>query len=235
MPGPCSPPRTAAAAPSGYDTNPISQAPRAGPGSSLWLTRDGGATWTRQPIPPGVVCDGDCGSELYGYPLEWVSCSPSGPCWAGGNQLVGSHEGFAAGWLVTPAPGGSWRLEPGCPPGICPEPVTDVAACPTSTGCYAVNNSSPFGEGSTVSIYTAAGHLGPSVTMPAGLVINDIACPAAHTCYTAGAGGAILRTTNGTRFTPVKTTARENLDGITCITASACYAVGAAGTIEALD
>jgi photosystem II stability/assembly factor-like uncharacterized protein len=223
-----------ATAPSGYDGNPISQTPGAEPGSSLWLTTDGGATWTRQPIPPGVVCDGDC-NVAYGYPLEWVFCAPSGPCWAGGNQLVGSHDGFASALLVTPAPGGSWRLEPGCPAsGPCSEPVTDVGACPTGTGCYAVNNSSPFADGSTVGIYTATGQNGPNVTVPASLVINDIACPAARTCYTAGAGGVILRTTNGTTFTPVKTVARENLDGITCVTASDCYAVGAAGTIEAL-
>jgi photosystem II stability/assembly factor-like uncharacterized protein len=222
-------------APSGYDSNPISQTPGAGPGSSLWLTQDGGATWTRQPIPPGVVCDGDC-SEPYRYPLEWVSCAPSGPCWAGGNQLVGSHEGFASALLVTPAPGGSWRLEPGCPAsGPCSEPVTDVGACPTGAGCYAVNNSNPFGDGSsTVSIYTATGQNGPSVTVPAGHVLTDIACPAARTCYTVGAGGVILRTTNGTSFTPIKTLTRESLNGITCVTASACYAVGAAGTIEAL-
>ncbi|MGH3205132.1 MAG: WD40/YVTN/BNR-like repeat-containing protein [Streptosporangiaceae bacterium] len=224
-----------ATGPNGYNTNPISQTPGAVPGSSLWLTRDGGAAWTRQPIPPGVVCDGDC-SESYGYPLEWVSCAPSGPCWAGGNQLIGSHEGFAAALLMTPAPGGSWRLVPGCPAhSPCAEPVTDVGACPTGTGCYAVNNSNPFGDGSsTVSSYTATGQNGPSVTMPSGLVITGIACPAARTCYTVGAGGVILRTTNGTRFTPVKTRTRESLNGITCVTASACYAVGAAGTIEAL-
>jgi hypothetical protein len=224
-----------ATAPSGYDSNPISQPPGAGPGSSLWLTQDGGATWTRQPIPPGVVCDGDC-SEPYRYPLEWVSCAPSGPCWAGGNQLIGSHEGFASALLVTPAPGGSWRLEPGCPAsGPCSEPVTDVGACPTGAGCYAVNNSNPFGDGSsTVSIYTATGQNGPSVTVPAGHVLTDIACPAARTCYTVGAVGVILRTTNGTNFTPIKTLTRESLNGITCVTASACCAVGAAGTIEAL-
>ena len=226
---------TVATAPSGYDSNPISQPPGAGPGSSLWLTQDGGATWTRQPIPPGVVCDGDC-SEPYRYPLEWVSCAPSGPCWAGGNQLIGSHEGFASALLVTPAPGGSWRMEPGCPvSGPCSEPVTDVGACPTGAGCYAVNNSNPFGDGSsTVSIYTATGQNGPSVTVPAGHVLTDIACPAARTCYTVGAVGVILRTTNGTNFTPIKTLTRESLNGITCVTASACYAVGAAGTIEAL-
>jgi photosystem II stability/assembly factor-like uncharacterized protein len=219
--------------PGGYDTTPIPRG--AAPGSSLWLTRDGGTTWTSQPIPAGVVCNGDCTSQPYGYPLEWVSCAPSGPCWAGGNQLVGSHEGFAAAFLMTPAPGRSWRLEPGCPPAVCSEPVTDVGACPARTGCFAVNNSNPFGDGSSsVGSYTATGRNGPSVTVPGGLVINDIACPAARTCYTAGSGGVILRTTNGTRFARVKAPARANLDGITCVTASACYAVGAAGAIEAL-
>jgi photosynthesis system II assembly factor YCF48-like protein len=221
-----------ATGPGGWSTNLLS--PGAGPGSSLWLTQNGGVTWTSQPIPRGVVCNGDCSSTPYGYPLEWVSCAPSGPCWAGGNQLIGSHEGFAAAWLMTQAPGGSWRLEPGCPPGTCSEPVTDVGACPTSTGCYAVNNSSPFGDGSNVSSYTATGQNGPGVTVPNGLVINDIACPAARTCYTVGAAGTILLTTNGTRFTPLKTSVRENLNGITCVTASDCYAVGSAGTIEVL-
>jgi Photosynthesis system II assembly factor YCF48 len=212
-----------ATGPGGWDTNPLSGG--AGPGSTVWLTRDGGAAWTSQPIPRGVVCNGDCSSTPYGYPLEWVSCAPSGPCWAGGNQLIGSHEGFAAAWLTTPAPGGSWRLGSG--------PVSDVGACPTSADCYAVNNSSPFGDGSSVDRY-AAGQNGPGVTVPNGLVINDIACPAARTCYTAGADGVILLTTNGTRFTPVKTSVRATLNGITCVTASDCYAVGAAGTIEAL-
>ena len=221
-----------ATAPGGWNTNTLSR--RAGAGGSLWLTQNGGTTWTSQPIPRGVVCNGDCSSTPYGYPLEWVSCAPSGPCWVGGNQLIGSHEGFAAAWLTTPAPGGSWRLEPGCPPGTCSEPVSDVGACPTSAGCYAVNNSSPFGNGSNVSRYTATGQNGPGVTVPNGLVINDIACPTASTCYTAGAGGVILRTTNGTRFTPIETSARESLNGITCVTASDCYAVGAAGTIEVL-
>jgi hypothetical protein len=222
-----------ATAPGGWDNNPIAQAPGAGPGSSLWLTQDGGATWTSQPIPPGVVCNGSC-TIPYRYPLEWASCAPSGPCWAGGNQLVGSHEGFASVLLVTPAPGGSWQMMPGCPSGgPCSQPVTDLGACPTGNRCYTVNNSSPFNYGSSVIIYTAAGAQGPSVMVPANLVINDIACPAALTCYTAGPGGAITRTTNGTRFARVTTPAREELNGITCVTPSACYAVGAAGTIVA--
>jgi hypothetical protein len=221
--------------PAGFNAEPISKT-NPGPGSSLWLTRNGGATWTRQAIPSSVVCDGDCNGIRYGYPLEWVSCAPaSGPCWAGGNQLVGSHEGFASALLVAPAPSRSWRLEPGCPAsGACSEPVTDLGDCPASNLCYTVNNSSPFANGSNVIIYTATGRQGPAVTVPNGLVINAIACPATRTCYTAGTKGVITRTTTGTKFAPVKTSARENLNGITCVSPCACYAVGAAGTIEAL-
>ena len=72
------------------------------------------------------------------------------------------------------------------------------------------------------------------VAVGTGVVIDDIACPAARTCYTAGTKGTILRAATGTKFAPVKAPAREDLDGIACVTASACYAVGAAGTIEAL-
>jgi len=218
--------------PGGWATTAIRKS--SGAGSSLWLTRNGGTTWTRQAIPAGVVCNGDCDAGVfYGYPLEWVACAPAGPCLAGGNQLIGSHEGFAAAWLMTPAPGGHWRLEPGCPVGGCSEPVTDVGVCPASKLCYAVNNSSPFGDGSSVTRYTPAGN-GANATVPAGLVIEDIACPAARTCYTAGTKGTILRTTTGARFTPVKAPAKQELNGITCVTTSACYAVGADGTIEAL-
>ena len=190
-------------------------------------------TWTRQPIPSGVACNGDCSpSNRYGYPLEWVSCAPSGKCWAGGNQLIGSHEGFAAAYLMTQTLGGAWRLEPGCSAGTCSEPVTDLGACPNGNGCYAVNNSSPFGDGSSVSNYTATGQNGPSVTAPNGLFIGDIACPGARTCYAVGAHGVILRTTNGTKFTRVKTSARANLNGITCVSTSVCFAVGGGGLID---
>jgi hypothetical protein len=84
-----------ATAPPAYDTNPIPKTPHAAP-SSIWLTRDGGAKWTRQSIPAGVTCNGDCSTGLYGYPLEWVTCLGSGLCRAGGGAVLGcGHCGFA--------------------------------------------------------------------------------------------------------------------------------------------
>src|SRR5271169_546075 len=87
-------------------------APRAPP-SSIWLTRDGGASWTRQSVPPGVACNGDCAPRLvYPYPLEWVTCLSSGLCQAGGGHLLGGHLGFADAVLVTRGPGRPWACDP---------------------------------------------------------------------------------------------------------------------------
>jgi len=43
-----------ATAPPAYDVTPVPKTTQAAP-SSIWMTRDGGASWTRQSIPPGVA------------------------------------------------------------------------------------------------------------------------------------------------------------------------------------
>jgi hypothetical protein len=79
-------------------------------------------------------------------PTEWVSCAPSGPCWAGGNQLIGSHEGFASALLMTPAAGSSTvsiytaagQNGPGVttPSGLY---INDIA-CPPGRTCYTADD-----------------------------------------------------------------------------------------------
>ncbi len=83
-------------APQAYAAIPVPRKPHAPP-SSIWLTRDGGTSWTRQSVPAGVACNGDCAPGLlYPYPLEWVTCLSSGLCRAGGGHLLGcGHCGFA--------------------------------------------------------------------------------------------------------------------------------------------
>ena len=65
-------------------------------------------------------------------------------------------------------------------------------------------------------------------------VLNDIACPAALTCYLAGSGGSIARITNGTTLTAQRTPTARDLYGIGCAGPATCYAVGDDGTILAL-
>jgi hypothetical protein len=65
-------------------------------------------------------------------------------------------------------------------------------------------------------------------------VLNDIACPAALTCYLAGTRGSIARITNGTTLAAQRSPTARELFGIGCAGPYACYAVGDGGTILAL-
>lgn len=226
-----------ATAPPAYDNGtPVPTTPHAAP-SSIWLTRDGGASWTRQSIPPGVACQGDCPSGLYGYPLEWVSCLSSGQCWAGGGDLVGCGQcGFAYAVLVTRGPGQPWI----CARPACAGGGPDAADCPASTVCYGVQSNNPFG-GPTggVNVYQSTDggadwvSVGP-VQGWSSSVLNAITCPAALTCYLAGSGGSIAAITNGTTLTAQRTTTAHDLYGIGCASPATCYAVGDDGTLLAL-
>jgi photosystem II stability/assembly factor-like uncharacterized protein len=219
-------------APPAYDGNPVPKAPHAAP-SSIWLTRDGGASWTRQSVPPGVACDGDCTSALYPYPLEWVTCLGSGLCRAGGGHLLGGHLGFADAVLVTRGPGRPWACTTSA--AACTS-APDVADCPTSTRCYGVDSTNPFGvPDNFVSRSTDGGagwqQVGPNWSSS---VLNDIACPAALTCYLAGSRGSIARITNGTTLAAQRTPTARDLYGIGCAGPAGCYAVGDNGTILVL-
>ena len=220
-------------APLAYDINPLPKT-HAAP-ASIWLTRDGGAKWTRQSIPAGVACDGDCQSGLYGYPLEWVTCLSSGTCRAGGVQFLScGHCGFAYAVLATRGPGRAWSCVQSS--AMCTGLAPDVATCPTSTRCYGVVSTKPFNEGTnSVSRSTDGGNawteLGPDWTRS---VLNDITCPTTLTCYMAGTHGSIARITNGATVTAQRTPTARNLYGIACVGPSACYAVGDNGTLLAL-
>jgi photosystem II stability/assembly factor-like uncharacterized protein len=221
-----------ATAPPAYDNNPIPKAPHAAP-SSIWMTRDGGASWTRQSVPPGVACNGDCTSGLYPYPLEWVTCLSSGLCRAGGGHLLGGHLGFAYAVLVTRGPGQPWACTTSA--AACTDLSPDAADCPASTGCYGIDSTNPFGPDIFVDRSADGGaswqQVGPNWTSS---VLNDIACPAALTCYLAGSHGTIARITNGTTLAAQRSPTSRDLYGIGCAGPAVCYAVGDNGTILAL-
>jgi len=180
-----------------------------------------------------VACDGDCSSGLYGYPLVWVSCLGSGLCRAGGGNVLGcGHCGFAYAVLVTRGPGQPWACAEST--AACTELSPDAGDCPASTSCYGVQSTNPFGPENFV-VRSADGgaswaHVGSDWTSS---VLNDIACPAALTCYVTGSRGTIARIMNGTTVTAQRTPAARDLYGIGCADPAACYAVGDNGTILA--
>jgi hypothetical protein len=190
----CSSVGCVATGPLGYDDFPLPPGPHPA-GSSIWLTRDGGASWTAQSIPPGAACNGDCTRALYGYPLEWVSCLSSALCRAGGG-FCGSTDAV----LVTHGPGQPWACVRAAT--ACAWDSPDAADCPTSTGCYGLESTDPYDTNAVVLRSADGGTdcvgVGPEW---ASAVPNDIACPAALTCYLAGTRGTIAGITNGTTVT----------------------------------
>jgi hypothetical protein len=126
----------------GTTTFPLPQGPHPA-ASSIRLTRDGGASWTAQSIPPGAACNGDCTSALYGYPLEWVSCLSSGLC-----RAAGGFCGSTYAVLVTHGPGQPWACVRAAT--ACAWDSPDAADCPTSTGCYGLESTDPHDTNAVV-------------------------------------------------------------------------------------
>jgi hypothetical protein len=233
-----------ATGPAGYIYAPILVPGQAGPPNAIWMTRDGGASWAPQPIPPGVGCvEGDCGSLLFHYPLEWVSCLSSGLCRAGGGQFLGGSSGIVYAVLASARPGAPWTMLT-CtqPPAPCaralataqPTPTgaafsPDAGVCPTSAGCYGVSGIT----GNGVNWSADGGKYWLGGPSGASSIRNAIACPAARTCYTAGDRGTITRTVNGTAWMADGRPTTRDLYGITCADSVTCYAVGDGGTIVA--
>ena len=228
----------------GYYYGPIPAPSWAGSSNALWMTSDGGTSWARQSVPPGVGCtEGDCGKALFSYPLEWISCLGSGLCRAGGGFFGGCGAcGDVYAVVAVTRPGAPWTMLT-CPqpPYPCSLPINargspfapDAGVCPTAARCYGVFSASPFDPGNGVDWSTDGGALwwfGPS---GASSVRNAIACPAARICYTVGDRGTITRTVNGTAFAADGRPTSHDLYGITCAEAVICYAVGDNGTIVA--
>lgn len=216
-----------------YSDIPLPSKSHAQP-SSIWLTTDAGAKWTRQSIPPGEGCNGDCSPGLFPYPLKWVTCLSSGLCRAGGGQFLGcGHCGFVFAVLVTHGPGRPWVCTN---PGLTCSNAPDVATCRTSTRCYGVDSTNPFSIpdnavlGSTDS-GANWGQIGPDWSSS---LLTDIACPTTLTCYLTGTHGSIAKITNGTTVAAQHTPTTRDLNGIACFAPATCYAVGDNGTILAL-
>jgi hypothetical protein len=132
------------------------------------------------------------------------------------------------------APGRPWRNLAAAQGG---PPTDDAGACPAAAVCYGVH-STTAGEPSFDGDSYSTAMTGPTGTWSGqahvpDVLIFDIACSATRTCYTAGYGGSITVTTNGSTFSRVSSPTRDNLYAITCPTGSACYAVGAKGAILA--
>jgi photosystem II stability/assembly factor-like uncharacterized protein len=194
-------------------------------GAIVLLTTNGGATWTKQSIPPTVPCQ-NCGQSTVGYPLNWVTCLPNHLCRAGGIKFMDSHSGFTQAAILTLAPAAPWPL-------LTSNFTPSLATCPSVSRCYGVLTENPFAQPIKVWISVDGGVSWAQRKNPTPRVLNGISCPSTVTCDAVGNTGSIIRTTNGNTFFSESSPTFRNLYGITCATAVRCVAVGNKGAIVA--
>jgi hypothetical protein len=118
-----------------------------------------------------------------------VSCLSTGLCRAGGG-FCGSTYAVP----VTHCPGQPWA----CVRAACAWDSPDATDCPTSTGCYGPESTDQYDTNAVVLRSADSGTdwvgVGPEW---ASSVPNDIARPAALTCYLAGTRGTIAGSPTG--------------------------------------
>jgi photosystem II stability/assembly factor-like uncharacterized protein len=197
-------------------------------GAVVYVTTDGGATWTGADVPATAPCEGDCGAAntRIPYPLEWVSCGSSASCRAGGSTFIGSHEGYATLIITTRTLETRWN-----PVGSSAAPAPDSARCPTAARCYGVWSSSPFNPPNEIWLSSDGGASWTQHSSGSTKLRNAIACPAARTCYSVGNQGTITASLNGSPFASQRSGTSHDLYGVTCVGVQVCFAVGNRGTI----
>jgi photosystem II stability/assembly factor-like uncharacterized protein len=203
--------------------------------SDIFITRNGGASWTREDLgtiglstiscPASNTCFGaSTGGDILGYNgsswvaqpkvvtfnLNGISCPNSGTCFA-----VGFNTDFA--YLS----GGTWSKRP-----LGGNYALTSISCPDSNACYAATNNGGVlvtkNGGTTWSLKTT-GLTGS---------LYDISCPTTTDCVATGTSGAIAATRDGGDSWVLHASGTKNsLRGVQCNSVAACVAVGDNGTL----
>jgi len=189
---------------------------------AVLATTDGGSSWVRRPLPPGIRF----GGYLFGSAARSsgaVSCAGPLRCvvlgWQGGKR---GHLAI----LLTTSGGRTWvivngsRLRSGL----------YGVSCPTVSTCFAAGS-----EGSSGVVLKTAdgGHKWARLHLPHGTgILRSISCPSTTRCTAVGSVGAnnafAVFTASGGRSWSRGTMPQRvpGLIGVSCPTSSACFAVG---------
>ena len=191
---------------------------------AAFKTSDGNKTWHSSPIPPTVICPGDCNQRPVGYALQWISCQSAQSCRAGGDTFIGSHEGYSSAIVRTDNGGTSWTL-------VSSDIDANIGTCPTTsicTGIYYLPQSPGYGPDLMRSTNGGSTWSRKSIKP----VVTSIACTGKYFCELAGPAGTLAMTIN-TKVFVQKSPTTQDLNAVACPRMNACFAVGAHGTIVA--
>jgi hypothetical protein len=175
--------------------------------SEIWLTSNGGTTWSSQVAPLGT---GD---------LNGIACASASNCVAVGYDYLNG-----AGTIITSSDGGrNWSVESS------PIQATSLngVACPSVSVCFAT--------GSSLIRTTNEGKSWTVLPTPAGMNSFDgIACPSVSSCLV-GAGGtqSIVTSDEGSSWqVDTLPTGGGYIVGISCPATEACFAATSQGNVD---
>ena len=171
-----------------------------GSSANIVATTNGGSTWTRQTVPPGVSA------------LNAITCPSVRRCFADGTTVIATTNG-----------GESWTIQT-LPKGV--DGLGDIS-CPSLSTCYVPT---VIGTKSAVIKTTDSGRIWTGHTVPSGGFLDAITCPSVSVCFVAGfvlgRGAVVITTKNGgTTWTNQRVPSGiGDIDSISCpsVTALLC-------------
>jgi photosystem II stability/assembly factor-like uncharacterized protein len=218
----------------------------------IWVTSDGGESWTEQESYDGV--------SFYG-----VDCVSTSECWAAGSDgtIYATTDGgvdwirqlregggttfygvaFANaddGWAVG-SDGAIYHTTDGGTDWTAQTSGTDEQlngiSCASATDCWAVGDAAPgflfLGGGDAVIVATTNG--GNTWTAEDSRTTEDlgaVSCVSTTQCWAVGNDGTIVATTDGgTDWTAETSGTTEDLNAVSCVSTTVCVAVGDGGTV----
>jgi photosystem II stability/assembly factor-like uncharacterized protein len=217
------------------------------------VTTNSGSSWTLESTPvttPAINVPGSGGPNPYAG-LFGISCSSTTTCVAVGGF---PPAGESTPPIVTTTNGGAtWTLQTSVAP---QETYTATATNGTTTLTFTPAQAATLSVGESVvgagitangrisAVNTTTGVVtitGTLTTLTASsyafteLNLMNVKCqPGTTTCYAVGYAGTILKTTNLTTWTNLKSNTSKALTGITCLSAVSCVATGQTGTVDVL-
>ncbi len=179
-------------------------------GGEEYVTTDGWATWTADPL----TWSADAPSP-HGLSLKLLACPTATTCYAAGQDKTR--------WLLiaTKNGGGSWTVEEAS------RKVSNLKsmACPTATTCYVVGQ-----EGVAYVTHDGGTTWKADALPPKGADLESISCPGA-TCYAAGGGKegpAVVSTSSGGAKWVIRSlfAGIAEFEDLACPSITTCYGLG---------
>jgi photosystem II stability/assembly factor-like uncharacterized protein len=207
----------------------------------IWVTTNGGESWTEETTPSNPVWyggqfvnasdgwavgaagtivattngGGTWAAQASGttQTIDAISCASTSYCWAVGvGGVIAATTNGGTTWTAQTS-GTTQDLE--------------EVSCVSTTVCWAV------GVGGVIVATTNGGTTWTAQTSGTNQELYGVSCVSTTKCWAAGGNGVLVATTNGTTWTAQTSGTTDTFYAIDCFSATACWAAGENGVIYA--